>query len=214
MDVTRQKVGDRSNLRINQLRAQQMLRGEIPDEELEEYVESRVLLTRLEKAQNWARANAVWPATFGLACCAIEMISVIGSPRNDLARFGAEVSRASPRQADMLILSGRVSIKMAPVIRRLYDQMLEPKWVIAMGACASTAGMFNNYALVQGADKFVPVDVYVPGCPPRPEALMYGIIKLQDKIKNQPDLGWRKRYNAEGTEERAQLVAAEDGEVA
>jgi len=214
MDVTRQKVGDRSNLRINQLRAQQMLRGEIPDEELEEYVESRVLLTRLEKAQNWARANAVWPATFGLACCAIEMISVIGSPRNDLARFGAEVSRASPRQADMLILSGRVSIKMAPVIRRLYDQMLEPKWVIAMGACASTAGMFNNYALVQGADKFVPVDVYVPGCPPRPEALMYGIIKLQDKIKNQPDLGWRKRYNAEGTEEPAQLVAAEDGEVA
>ncbi|MFL5827588.1 MAG: NuoB/complex I 20 kDa subunit family protein [Thermoleophilaceae bacterium] len=191
-----------------------MLRGEIPDEELEEYVENRVLFTTLEKAQNWARANAVWPATFGLACCAIEMISVIGSPRNDLARFGAEVSRASPRQADMLILSGRVSIKMAPVIRRLYDQMLEPKWVIAMGACASTAGMFNNYALVQGADKFLPVDVYVPGCPPRPEALMYGIIKLQDKIKNEPDLGWRERYNAEGTEEPARLVAAEGDGVA
>jgi NADH-quinone oxidoreductase subunit B len=145
----------------------------------------------------------VWPATFGLACCAIEMISVIGSPRNDLSRFGAEVSRASPRQADMLILSGRVSIKMAPVIRRLYDQMLEPKWVISMGACASSAGMFNNYALVAGADKFLPIDIYVPGCPPRPEALMYGIIKLQHKIKDQPDLGWRERYQAYGTEERA-----------
>jgi NADH-quinone oxidoreductase subunit B len=214
VDVIRQKVGDRKNFRITQLKAQQMLRGEIPDEELEEYVESRVLLTTLEKAQNWARANAVWPATFGLACCAIEMISVIGSPRNDLARFGAEVSRASPRQADMLILSGRVSIKMAPVIRRLYDQMLEPKWVISMGACASSAGMFNNYALVQGADKFLPVDVYVPGCPPRPEALMYGIIKLQDKIKNAPDVGWRERYNAHGTEEPARLVAAEGGGVA
>jgi NADH-quinone oxidoreductase subunit B len=211
VEVIRQKVGDPRGLRINQLRAQQMLRGEIPDEELEEYVQSRVLLTTLEKAQNWARANAVWPATFGLACCAIEMISVIGSPRNDLARFGAEVSRASPRQADMLILSGRVSIKMAPIIRRLYDQMLEPKWVIAMGACASTAGMFNNYAVVQGADKFLPVDVYIPGCPPRPEALMYGIIKLQDKIKNEPDPGWRERYNAQGTEEPARVVAEGDG---
>jgi len=169
----------------------------------EQYVEQRVLLTTLEKAQNWARANAVWPATFGLACCAIEMISVIGSPRNDLARFGAEVSRASPRQADMLILSGRVSIKMAPVIRRLYDQMLEPKWVISMGACASSAGMFNNYALVAGADRFLPIDIYIPGCPPRPEALMYGIIKLQKKILDQPDLGWRERYQAQGTEERA-----------
>ena len=200
MEVTRQKVQD---LRIRQLTAQRMLKGDISDEELEQYAEERLLFTTLEKAQNWARANAVWPATFGLACCAIEMISVIGSPRNDLARFGAEVSRASPRQADMLILSGRVSIKMAPVIRRLYDQMLEPKWVISMGACASSAGMFNNYALVAGADRFLPIDVYIPGCPPRPEALMYGIIKLQKKIKDEPDLGWRERYRAEGTEERA-----------
>jgi NADH-quinone oxidoreductase subunit B len=200
VEVTRQKLDD---LRIQQVTAQRMLKGDVPDAELEDYVEQRVLLTTLEKAQNWARANAVWPATFGLACCAIEMISVIGSPRNDLARFGAEVSRASPRQADMLILSGRVSIKMAPVIRRLYDQMLEPKWVISMGACASSAGMFNNYALVAGADRFLPIDIYIPGCPPRPEALMYGIIKLQKKILSQPDLGWRERYQAQGTEERA-----------
>jgi NADH-quinone oxidoreductase subunit B len=200
VEVTRQKLGD---LRIRQATAQRMLKGDVPDADLEQYVEERVLFTTLEKAQNWARANAVWPATFGLACCAIEMISVIGSPRNDLARFGAEVSRASPRQADMLILSGRVSIKMAPVIRRLYDQMLEPKWVISMGACASSAGMFNNYALVAGADRFLPIDVYIPGCPPRPEALMYGIIKLQKKITDQPDLGWRERYQAQGTEERA-----------
>jgi NADH-quinone oxidoreductase subunit B len=200
VEVTRQKVGD---LRIRQQTAQRMLRGDLRDEELEQYAEERLLFTTLEKAQNWARANAVWPATFGLACCAIEMISVIGSPRNDLARFGAEVSRASPRQADMLILSGRVSIKMAPVIRRLYDQMLEPKWVISMGACASSAGMFNNYALVAGADRFLPIDVYIPGCPPRPEALMYGIIKLQKKIMDRPDLGWRERYQAQGTEESA-----------
>jgi NADH-quinone oxidoreductase subunit B len=200
VEVTRQKLDD---LRIRQVTAQRMLKGDVADGDLEQYVEERLLFTTLEKAQNWARANAVWPATFGLACCAIEMISVIGSPRNDLARFGAEVSRASPRQADMLILSGRVSIKMAPVIRRLYDQMLEPKWVISMGACASSAGMFNNYALVAGADRFLPIDIYIPGCPPRPEALMYGIIKLQKKILDQPDLGWRERYKAQGTEERA-----------
>jgi NADH-quinone oxidoreductase subunit B len=200
VEETRQRLDD---LRIRQVTAQRMLKGDVRDEDLEQYVEERLLFTTLEKAQNWARANAVWPATFGLACCAIEMISVIGSPRNDLARFGAEVSRASPRQADMLILSGRVSIKMAPVIRRLYDQMLEPKWVISMGACASSAGMFNNYALVAGADRFLPIDIYIPGCPPRPEALMYGIIKLQKKIMDQPDLGWRERYQAQGTEERA-----------
>ena len=190
-----------SDLRVNQLRARQMLRGELEGEDLDQYVEERVGLTTLEQAQNWARANALFPLTFGLACCAIEMITVIGSPRNDLARFGAEAIRFTPRQADLLILSGRVSIKMAPIIRRLYDQMLEPKWVIAMGACSSSAGMFNNYAVVQGADKFLPVDVYVPGCPPRPEALIYGIMKLQDKIMGTPDMGWRERYQAYGTEE-------------
>jgi NADH-quinone oxidoreductase subunit B len=198
MEVKRQKLGD---LKVRQARAQQMLRGDLEGEDLEAYVEERVLLTKFEDAQNWARKNAIWPLGFGLACCAIEMITVIGSPRNDLSRFGAEVIRFTPRQADMLILSGRVSVKMAPVIRRLYDQMLEPKWVISMGACASSAGMFNNYALVAGADKFLPVDVYVPGCPPRPEALMFGIIKLQEKITGDPSLGWRERYGAEGTEE-------------
>jgi NADH-quinone oxidoreductase subunit B len=162
-----------------------------------------VLTTTLDRALNWARSNALWPATFGLACCAIEQISLVTS-RYDSARFGAEVFRASPRQADMLILSGRVSIKMAPVVRRIYDQMLEPKWVIAMGACSSSAGMFNNYAVVQGADKFLPIDVYVPGCPPRPEALIYGIMKLQDKIMGKPDMGWRERYQAYGTEEEAE----------
>ncbi|MDQ3647517.1 MAG: NADH-quinone oxidoreductase subunit B [Actinomycetota bacterium] len=204
MEVTRSKVpASKENLRIKQRQAQQLLRGELEGEDLEAYVEQRLLLTKFEDAQNWARKNAIWPLGFGLACCAIEMITTIGSPRNDLSRFGAEVIRFSPRQADMLILSGRVSIKMAPVIRRIYDQMLEPKWVISMGACASSAGMFNNYALVAGADKFLPVDIYIPGCPPRPEALNYGIIKLQNLIKGRPDLSWRERYRAEGTEELA-----------
>ena len=208
MEVTRTKISD-PDFRARQLSAQQMLRGDLDGKALEEYVEERVMLTTLEKAQNWARRNACWPLGFGLACCAIEMITVIGSPRNDISRFGAEVVRASPRQADMIILSGRVSIKMAPVIRRIYDQMLEPKWVIAMGACSSSAGMFSNYAVVQGADKFLPVDVYIPGCPPRPEALIYGIMKLQDKITQEPSLGWRERYESEGTEEPAVTVAPE-----
>jgi NADH-quinone oxidoreductase subunit B len=206
MEVVRQPLDGGNggqDLRIRQARARQLLRGELEGEDLERYVEERVMMTTLEQAQNWARANAVWPLGFGLACCAIEMITTLAGPRTDLSRFGAEVTRSSPRQADMLILSGRVSIKMAPIIRRLYDQMLEPKWVISMGACASTAGMFNNYALVQGADKFLPVDVYVPGCPPRPEALAYGVIKLQNKIKGQPDLGWRERYQSYGTEEQS-----------
>jgi NADH-quinone oxidoreductase subunit B len=207
MEITRQKLGDAGDLRVRQLRARQLLRGELEGEELEHEVEQRLLFTRFETAQNWARSNAVWPLTFGLACCAIEMISIVGSPRNDLARSGAEVMRASPRQADLLILSGRVSIKMAPVIRRLYDQMLEPKWVISMGACASSAGMFNNYALVAGADKFLPIDVYVPGCPPRPEALYYGIIKLQKQIAGHPDQGWRERYRSAGTEETPETPA-------
>jgi len=202
MEIIRSKVDRKpDDFRSRQLQAQQMLRGDLDGTDLDEYVEQRLLLTKFEDAQNWARRNALWPLGFGLACCAIEMITVIGSPRNDLSRFGAEVIRFSPRQADMLILSGRVSIKMAPVIRRIYDQMLEPKWVISMGACASSAGMFNNYALVAGADKFLPVDVYVPGCPPRPEALMYGIMKLQDKITSEPNDGWRERYKSAGTEE-------------
>jgi NADH-quinone oxidoreductase subunit B len=204
MEVIRQKVGEAGDdLRVRQLKARQLLKGELEGKDLEEYVESRVLTTTLEKAQNWARGNSMFPLGFGLACCAIEMITVIGSPRNDVSRFGQEAIRASPRQADMIILSGRVSVKMAPIIRRIYDQMLEPKWVIAMGACSSSAGMFNNYALVQGADKFMPVDIYIPGCPPRPEALMYGINKLQKKIWDRPDLSWRERYQSQGTEEPA-----------
>jgi len=187
-------------LRVRQMKARDMLRGDLEGPDLDEYVESRVLTTTLQKAQNWARGNSLFPATFGLACCAIEMMSMV-SARYDTSRFGSEVFRASPRQADMLILSGRVSIKMVPVIRRIYDQMLEPKWVIAMGACSSSGGMFANYAVVQGADKFLPVDVHVPGCPPRPEALIYGILKLQRKVFERPDLGWRERYAAYGTEE-------------
>jgi NADH-quinone oxidoreductase subunit B len=206
VEVIRQQLGEAGDdLRVRQLRARQLLKGELEGDDLEEYVRSRVLTTTLEQAQNWARGNSMFPLGFGLACCAIEMITIIGSPRNDIARFGHEAVRASPRQADMMILSGRVSVKMAPIVRRIYDQMLEPKWVIAMGACSSSAGMFNNYALVQGADKFMPVDVYVPGCPPRPEALIYGINKLQKMIWNRPDLGWRERYKAHGTEEPARF---------
>jgi NADH-quinone oxidoreductase subunit B len=143
--------------------------------------ERSLLTTTVEKAIAWARSSSIWPATFGLACCAIEMMHTV-TPRYDIARFGAEVFRASPRQADLLIVSGRVAQRMAPVLRRIYDQMLEPKWVISMGACASTGGVFNNYALVQGVDKVVPVDVYVPGCPPRPEGLLEGILVLQKQI--------------------------------
>lgn len=186
--------------RARQLRARDMLRGELHGEDLEKYVEEAVVTTTLERALNWARSQTIFPMTFGLACCALEMMSIV-SARYDVARFGSEAFRASPRQADLLILSGRVSIKMAPVVRRIYDQMLEPKWVIAMGACSSSGGVFNNYAVVQGADKFLPVDVHVPGCPPRPEALINGLVKLQHMIKGRPDLGWRERYRARGTEE-------------
>jgi NADH-quinone oxidoreductase subunit B len=165
----------------------------------EEEIKRSVLFTTLEKMLNWARSSSLWPATFGLACCAIEMMATAAS-RFDLARFGAEVFRASPRQADLMIVSGRVSKKMAPVLRRIYDQMPEPKWVIAMGACASCGGIFNDYAIVQGVDKIVPVDVYVPGCPPRPEQLIHGIMLLQEKIakeRHRPEdlvsLPWRRQ---------------------
>jgi NADH-quinone oxidoreductase subunit B len=197
-----------SELRVRQLRARDLLRGDLEGPDLERHVEESVLTTTMQKAIGWGRANSIFPATFGLACCAIEMMSIV-SPRYDIARFGAENMRASPRQADLLILSGRVSIKMAPVCRRLYDQMLEPKWVISMGACSSSGGMFANYAVVQGADKFMPVDIHVPGCPPRAEALVYGFNKLQRMILGNPDPGWRRRYNAAGTEEWAREATGE-----
>jgi len=140
-----------------------------------------ILTTTVDKMAQWARRSSIWPVTLGLACCAIEMMSMAAS-RYDISRFGAEVFRASPRQADLMIVAGRLSRKMAPPLRRIYDQMSEPKWVISMGACASVGGVFDNYAIVQGVDQIVPVDVFVPGCPPRPEALIYGIILLQKKI--------------------------------
>ena len=149
---------------------------------IEEKLPSGVLLTSVEKIAGWARARSVWPATFGLACCAIEMMTT-GAGRYDLARFGMEVFRPSPRQADLMIVAGRVSQKMAPVLRQVYDQMMEPKWVISMGVCASTGGMFNNYAIVQGVDQVVPVDVYAPGCPPTPETLIHAIETLHTKIE-------------------------------
>ena len=196
MEIKREPVSD---FRVNQLRARDMLRGDLEGEDLERYVEERVLTTTVDKAVGWAQGNSLYPLTFGLACCAIEMMAIVAS-RMDVARFGFEAMRASPRQADLIILSGRVSIKMAPVIRRLWDQMLEPKWAISMGACCSSMGVFNNYALVP-ADKFMPIDVHVPGCPPRPESLMHGILRLRDKIQGQAREGWRERYAATGTEE-------------
>ena len=196
-------------LRVNEHDSRELLRGgellgptapaSMDGEELERYVHERVLTTTLEKAVAWGRSNSFFPLAFGLACCAMEQFQTAG-PRMDIARFGFEAFRASPRQADLIILAGRVSIKMAPIIRRLYDQMLEPKWAISMGACCSSMGVFNNYALVP-ADKFMPIDVHVPGCPPRPEALMHGILKLRKLVQEDPDAGWRERYDARGTEE-------------
>jgi NADH-quinone oxidoreductase subunit B len=144
--------------------------------------ERGILLTTVDKMVRWARKSSVWPATFGLACCAIEMMSVTDS-RYDIARFGSEAFRASPRQADLMIVAGRVSQKMAPILRTIWEQMPEPKWVLSMGACASSGGVFDNYAIIQGVDHVVPVDVYVPGCPPTPEALLFGVLKLREKIE-------------------------------
>jgi NADH-quinone oxidoreductase subunit B len=201
MEVKRERLGSGAggDFRARQLTARAMLRGELEGADLEKAVEQGVLTTTIEKAANWARANAFMPATFGLACCAMEMMAIVDA-RMDIARFGFEALRASPRQADLLIMSGRVSIKMAPVVRRIYDQMLEPKWAIAMGACCSSQGVFNNYAIVP-ADKFMPVDMHIPGCPPRPEGLTYGILKLRAMILSKPDQGWRTRYGGRGTEE-------------
>jgi NADH-quinone oxidoreductase subunit B len=209
MEIVRREKAD-EDFRVRQLRARDMLRGDLEGEQLDEYVQERIITTKLDKAVSWARGNSIFPLTFGLACCAIEMMSMVGS-RADIARFGFEAFRASPRQADMIILSGRISIKMAPVIRRIYDQMLEPKYSIAMGACSSSMGVFNNYAIVP-ADKFMPVDVHVPGCPPRPEALMHGILKLRAMVLAKPDQSWRSRYGGRGTEEFAEseLVVGTD----
>ena len=167
---------------------------------LEENVPTGVLLAAVEKLVNWSRKSSLWPATFGLACCAIEMMTT-GAARYDMGRFGMEVFRASPRQADLMIVAGRVSQKMAPVLRQIYDQMPEPKWVLSMGVCASSGGMFNNYAIVQGVDHVVPVDIYLPGCPPRPEMLLDAILRLHEKIMAEP-LGERRAAKL--------LTAAED----
>jgi NADH-quinone oxidoreductase subunit B len=176
---------------------------------LEEKLPSGFLLTSVEKLVNWTRKSSLWPATFGLACCAIEMMAT-GAGRYDLARFGMEVFRASPRQADLMIVAGRVSQKMAPVLRQIYDQMPEPRWVLAMGVCASSGGMFNNYAVVQGVDHVVPVDMYLPGCPPRPEMLMDAILKLHHKIQHEP-LGERRarQLERERTEGRGRDLLVE-----
>jgi NADH-quinone oxidoreductase subunit B len=157
------------------------------EDELREEAERGILTTTVGKAVAWARKNSMWPATFGLACCAIEMMAA-GAAHYDLARWGMEIFRASPRQADLMIVAGRVSQKMGPVLRQIYDQMPEPKWVISMGVCASSGGMFNNYGLIQGVDTIVPVDIYVPGCPPRPEMLMYGILRLHEKVQREARL--------------------------
>ena len=150
-------------------------------------VEGDVIITRLDAALNWCRKNSLWPMPMGLACCAIELMAA-GASRFDIARFGSEVMRFSPRQSDVMIVSGTVTYKMALAVKRIYDQMPEPKWVIAMGACAATGGMYRSYAVLQGIDRILPVDVYVAGCPPRPEALLDGLLRLQDKVAREPVL--------------------------
>lgn len=173
---------------------------------IEEKLPSGFLLTTVEQAAGWVRKSSLFPATFGLACCAIEMMTT-GAGRYDLARFGMEVFRGSPRQADLMIVAGRVSQKMAPVVRQVYDQMANPKWVISMGVCASSGGMFNNYAVVQGVDHVIPVDIYLPGCPPRPEMLMDSILKLHEQIRHDR-LGVNKRHAEEEAERQALAAPA------
>ncbi len=160
----------------------------------QELVDKFLITTRLEWVFNWARKSSVWPMTFGLACCAIEMMAT-GASRFDMDRFGAGIFRATPRQSDLMIVAGTVTLKMAPVVRKVYDQMPEPKWVISMGACANSGGLFDSYSTLQGVDKIVPVDVYIPGCPPRPESLLYGFMRLQDKIMKS---SLRDKYLKEG----------------
>jgi NADH-quinone oxidoreductase subunit B len=206
------KQGDKDAFRARQLRARDLLRGELEGDDIEQQVRESIVTTTLDKATKWAQGNSIFPLTFGLACCSIEMMSLVGS-RMDMSRFGGEAMRGTPRQSDLIILAGRVSMKMAPVVRRVYDQMLEPKYAIAMGACSSSMGVFNNYAIVP-ADKFMPVDVHVPGCPPRPEAVMYSILKLRRMIQDDPEMGWRDRYRAHGTEEWGPDELAERAAVA
>ncbi len=165
---------------------------------LEDKIPDSILLTTVDKIVNWARKRSTWPLGFGLACCAIEMMST-SMAHYDISRLGMEVFRSSPRQADLMIVAGRVSVKMAPVVKTLYEQMANPKWVLAMGACASTGGVFNNYALVQGVDRIIPVDIYVPGCPPRPEQLLDGIIKLQEKMQKESLKDQREEWGRSST---------------
>ena len=177
---------------------------------VEEHLPGGFLLATVEKVAGWARARSVWPAWFGLACCAMEVLA-IGGPRHDVARFGMEKVAATPRQADLMIVAGRVSQKMAPVLRRIYDQMPGPWWVISMGVCASSGGMFNNYAVVQGVDHIVPVDIYLPGCPPRPEMLLDAILKLHDNIQNMKLGANREREVTEREQARLGRLPATPG---